>query len=88
MTWYWDSAHYTSWAGELVLARMLGTKGGAIVPPADFGVRLDRTTIDAALAAKRAARTVYASRHPEEVDDVGILVRTAAHTLEASAFTR
>ena len=84
MTWYWDSAHYTSWAGDLVLARMLGTKGAAIVPPADFGVRLDRTTIDAALAAKRVARTVYASRHPEEVNDVGVLVRTAAHTLESS----
>jgi hypothetical protein len=54
------------------------------VPPADFGVRLDRTTIDAALAAKRVARTIYASRHPEEVNDVGDLVRTAARTLGSS----
>ena len=75
MDWYWDSAHYTPAAGELVLARMIGD---VVSVPRDFGERLNTKTIPNLFAQEQRLRTRYSTLHPEEIADVKHLVRATA----------
>jgi len=59
MDWYWEQAHYTSAAGDLMLARMLGREDRIDRIPADFGVRLGPDNIDAHLVRIRRGRLRY-----------------------------
>jgi len=59
MDWYWEQAHYTSAAGDLMLARMLGKTATTNEIPTDFGVRLGPANIDEHLVQMRRGRLRY-----------------------------
>lgn len=58
MTWYRESSHFRKITGDLLLDRILGRPGA----PADFGVRIDATHLDAVLAAEREQRDAFLAR--------------------------
>lgn len=53
MNWYWEQAHYTRAAGDLLLARMFGREDTVGRIPQDFGVRLGPGNIEAHLERMR-----------------------------------
>ncbi|MGK5073372.1 hypothetical protein [Janthinobacterium sp. ZB1P44] len=63
MQYYWEVSHYRDNVGRLILARLFG---GDTPPPADFGVELTQTNVDAHHAATRAARERYRVEHARE----------------------
>ncbi|MDO8033097.1 hypothetical protein O3297_06710 [Janthinobacterium sp. SUN128] len=63
MRYYWEASHYRENVGRFILARLFG---GAVPPPADFGVELTPASIAAHQAATRAARERYHAQHAEE----------------------
>jgi hypothetical protein len=74
MKYYWDSSHFTVGVGNWILTRVMG--GSDATLPADFGVQLTDTNIDAHLQAMRDAREQYAARNPEST-------ATLAHAFES-----
>ncbi|MYM89536.1 hypothetical protein GTP91_20450 [Rugamonas sp. FT82W] len=70
MQYYWETSHYRSNVGAMILARMYGA-GDA---PRDFGVELLPDTVERHLAAMRRARDRYHHEHPEETRMVRAVV--------------
>jgi hypothetical protein len=68
MRYYWESAHYKQVLGDMILDRISGRPNPAT--PQDFGVRLTPATVEARLAADRAAREAYAVAQPDQVAEV------------------
>ena len=66
MTYYWEPSHYRANVGRMVMQRMFG--GSADLAPAGFGVELLPSTIEAHLAAQRAARDTYHREHVIEAE--------------------
>jgi hypothetical protein len=50
MRWFWEHSHYRKVTGDLVLDRALGHSEREQPLPADFGVRLTGTNVDAHIA--------------------------------------
>lgn len=63
MQHYWETSHYRSSVGRMVLGRLFGDGSGV---PADFGVELEPATLAIHVANLRAARERYHSAHPQE----------------------
>ncbi len=70
MQYYWETSHYRSKVGDMVLARMFG--GDDV--PADFGVELSPDKLDGHQAAMRLARERYHRLHPVETGMVRAVV--------------
>jgi hypothetical protein len=73
MTWFIDSSHATPAAGRLVLTRLFGGPDAPDVP-GDFGRALTPETIEADIAAMRAAHDAYDASFPLEVAHIRALV--------------
>lgn len=69
MRWYWESSHFRSETGDLILARLRGREA-----PADFGRRLTPDQVPSAVAELRAGRARYVREQPFEVREVARLV--------------
>jgi hypothetical protein len=67
MRYYWDSSHFKEIVGDFVLDRLFNISDSKNPPPADFGVRLEPDTIDAALAGIRSAQSRYRKEHPQDI---------------------
>ena len=79
MRWFWEHSHYRKVTGDLVLDRVLGHSERERPLPADFGVRLTGTNIDAHIidahiARARSELAVWASANS---DLVAPIVRAA-----------
>jgi hypothetical protein len=72
MKYYWDSSHFKSGVGDLVLERVFATGPVADAVPPDFGVLLDADTLEAALSSQRARQ---ASHRDSAADDLAALRR-------------
>lgn len=70
MRWYFESSHYTTATGDLVLDRIFNFKSPERTVPNDFGVLLTSRNIDLQLASIRAAREHYRQTHPEDVAEI------------------
>jgi hypothetical protein len=70
MRGYWETTHYTSRIGDLILNRLLGcaAEGADSVP--GFGVQLTRRNIESRLGESRAAGEQYRRHHPEDVKEI------------------
>ena len=78
MAFYWDSSHFKSIVGDLVLDRVFGTAAAAHPLPADFGVRLEADTIEPVLASERARHAAHRERAAEDLAALRALVDAAA----------
>jgi hypothetical protein len=79
MSFWWEPSHYQSLAGDMMLDRILGYSDPRRDVPADFGVRLDRSTIGAWLEATRKGAVAYAAAEPQ---DVKIVTDAIDHLME------
>ena len=75
MRWYWESSHYTTEAGDLVLARLLDRRDRVPALPDDFGQELLPATVEAVLAVIRDGHAAYGRDFPAEVEDVRAMAR-------------
>ena len=60
MRWYWEAGHFKRELGDRIIARIRG--GG----DEGFGVRLDASVIDSALAHIRQGEASYRQQRPAE----------------------
>ena len=71
MRYYWESSHYTTEAGTLVLRTMnTGTPAAT-----GFGVKLTPDNIDAHIEAFKTGKTRYQRDYPQEIKEVQALVQ-------------
>ncbi|MET0322603.1 MAG: hypothetical protein ABW069_17915 [Duganella sp.] len=73
MTYYWETSHYRTNVGHLILARLAGN----LSVPSDFGVELAPQTVALHQARQRVARARYHREHPVEAAAVMALVQQA-----------
>lgn len=66
MRWYWDAAHYTAAAGDLILCRVLDCRDISV--PDDFGIRLHGSNIDGILAAQRRPSPIALAKFSADLD--------------------
>jgi hypothetical protein len=72
MRYFHDSSHFASEVGDLLVETMAQQAGGGV--PGEFGCKLTPENIRAHLVAVRAQRDVYARSHPQELEEVRLLV--------------
>lgn len=70
MRWYFDSSHYWSVTGDLLLDRVVNFRAPDRVVPDDFGMLLSSANIDDRLARIRADRAEYRYSHPEDIAEI------------------
>lgn len=70
MKWYTESSHYTMETGDLILDRMLGYHQDDRSVPADFGVRINLTNIEAELKRIRHEQSGYINSHPADIAEI------------------
>jgi hypothetical protein len=75
MRWYWESSHYRTETGDMILNRMFQIAPSEPAQSNDFGVLLNRATLEAHLSGIRLARQRYAQQRPQEVAEVMDLLR-------------
>jgi len=75
MHWYWESAHFKTALGDLVLSRILGSTAGAAVPP-DFGFALNEGNVEEHLRVVRQGQARYHRTHPADVREIEELARS------------
>lgn len=80
LQWFWDSVHYTSALGDIMVARML--KQQTHVP---YGVELTPEVVEERLARVRLDREIYRAREPGEAQRraalfSGVAVETVGNT--------
>jgi len=70
MRWYWEAGHFKSALGELMLRRIFDATA-----PADFGIRLDPTTVESQIDAARTQAAHYRATHPADVARIDKIYR-------------
>ena len=69
MNWFWESGHYKSKAGNLMLEVMLGKHNGS-----DIGNQLTSRNIDSHLSSVRDAKSGFLADHPQVKKEIEKLV--------------
>ncbi len=69
MKWYWESSHYKSAVGEIILEKIFDAKSKKPILNG-FGTPLDKRTIEAHLSEIRRQQQNYANMFPGEISDV------------------
>jgi hypothetical protein len=70
MRGYWETTHYTSRIGDLILNRLLGCAAEGTDRVPGFGVQLTRRNIESRLGESRAGGEQYRRHHPEDVKEI------------------
>ena len=73
MRWYRESSHFKRELGDLVLDQALGRHTDGVCP--GLGLRLDTSTIEAALANQRAALEQWIKSRPEDTSEIDGLAK-------------
>jgi hypothetical protein len=85
MRGYWETTHYTSPIGDLILDRLLGCAQPGNPSLAAFGVQLTQRNIENRLQESRVAGEQYRQSHPEDVAEIEAAVATTRNELHARA---
>ena len=89
MNWWWESSHYKSDVGRLMLDRVLGNHSGRQGTLNDFGIQLNLGNIEPHLRSVRVKHAEYASSHQIDISEISqkreevlrkIIGSPAAHT--------
>lgn len=75
MQWYWESSHYRTELGDLVLDKMFDYQDPSRTVNADFGVKITPENIDKQLQKIRDDREVYRERYADEIEEIKSLVK-------------
>jgi hypothetical protein len=70
MRWFWEHSHYRKVTGDLILDRTLSYSTRERPLPADFGVRLTETNVDAHIARVRSELAAWASANADLVSPI------------------
>ena len=62
---YWDSSHFDEQIGHLIIKRIFRNNGGV---PSDFGVLLNKESIDSELLKVRLQRSLYESGNRQRIE--------------------
>jgi hypothetical protein len=73
MRWYRESSHFRRTLGDLVLDRVFGSHADAVCP--GLGLRLETSTVEAALVHQRAALERWIKSHPEDAAEIDKLAK-------------
>jgi hypothetical protein len=74
MKWYWESSHYRSETGDLVLNRIFGVGAN---PYADFGVMINHANLESYLAHVRTTRQTYVDKEVNDAAEITGLINGA-----------
>ena len=86
MRWFWEHSHYRKITGDLVLDRVFGTSVPERPLPADFGVPLTGTSVDAHIARSRSDLQGWAAANSDLVAPiVGMAQTSTTHSRQAEA---
>lgn len=72
MRWYWESSHFKTATGRLMLDRVLGTRSTELPFHEDFGVRLGVGNIEQHLQAIRVRHAEYASLQQADISEIAL----------------
>ena len=78
MKFYWDSSHFKSGVGDLVLDRVFATQRAGHTLPADFGVRLTTANVEEVLSMERKQQASYRQSAAQDLEALRALVDSAA----------
>lgn len=70
MRWYFESSHYTTATGDLILDRIFNFKSPVRTIPNDFGILLTSSNVDSHLANIRISREQYRFTHPLDIAEI------------------
>jgi hypothetical protein len=76
MHWYWESSHYKTELGDLVLDRIFDHRDPSRPLPNDFGVRLTSSNLEGHLANVRRRQGEYQRANQADVAEIEALART------------
>jgi hypothetical protein len=85
MRGYWETTHYTSPIGDLILDRLLDCALPGNATLAGFGVRLTQRNIEFRLQESRVAGEQYRQSHPQDVAEIEAAMATIRSELHAQA---
>ncbi len=77
MRGYWESSHYKSETGDLLLSKMLGNSEAGNSVPSDFGQLLTPENIESWIVETRNKMRAYALREPFEADLIKTITEQA-----------
>jgi hypothetical protein len=77
MRWYWEGSHYQRAVGDAILDRIFGVESSGMKVPADFGLAVSASTIEAHLVRVRRDLDRYAADHQDEVRTLAALYMQA-----------
>jgi hypothetical protein len=81
MQFYWDSSHFKSTVGDLVLDRVFLSESAGQAVPVDFGVRLTADDVDDVLSMQRKQKTRYRETAAHDLQALRRLVESRARDL-------
>ena len=67
MNWYWESSHYKSELGQLVLKRVIGDPQPVKDWASNFGTQINAANVEQHLSKLRRQREDYVASHPEDM---------------------
>jgi hypothetical protein len=88
MRFYWDSSHFKSVVGDLVLDRIFLTERTGQPVPADFGLRLTAANVEEVLSIERRQQAEYREAAAEDLRALRTLVASSSRALLAQADDR
>lgn len=66
--WFWESSHYKRITGDLILNKVFNVKQNTV--PADFGIELNQTNIEAWIDKSLNMSRLYIASHKKEVENL------------------
>lgn len=73
MRWYWETSHFKTSLGDMVLKRVLTGQG-----PKNFGHVLTRDNVERQLNASRQRQRHYEANHPDEIQEIELMGESLA----------
>lgn len=74
MQWYWEGSHYKKRVGDLMLDRIFAHETNKMKITTSFGASIKPDNIESHLAQIRADHNYYMNTHPEDIEEIKMLI--------------